>query len=133
VIVADASALFQVLGGASPGERIEARLFGRGEAIFAPHLVDAEIVSVLRRHVLAKQLAEARARAMLRDYLDISLTRLPHTPLLPRVFALRHTMTAYDALYVALAESLGATLVTRDGRLARAAEGVCAVEVFEQA
>jgi predicted nucleic acid-binding protein len=130
VIVADASALFQVLGGSNKGERLETRLFQRGEAIFAPYLVDAEIMSVLRRHALTGQLAERRARAMLRDYLDISITRLPHTPLLPRVFALRHTMTGYDALYVALAESLDATLVTRDGRLARAAEGVVAVEAF---
>ncbi len=130
MIVADASALFQVLGGASKGEPIEARLFDRAEPIFAPHLVDAEIMSVLRRHVLTGRLAERRARAMLKDYLDISLTRLPHTPLLPRAFALRHTMTAHDALYVALAESLDATLVTRDGRLARVAEGVCRVEGF---
>ena len=130
MIVADASALFQVLGGASRGEKIEARLFGAGEAIFAPHLIDAEIVSILRRHVLARQLAETRAKAMLRDYLDIPLTRLPQTPLLARAFALRHTMTAYDAVYVALAESLDATLVTRDAKLARAAAGVCKVEGF---
>lgn len=130
MIVADASALFQILGGAGQGERLEARLFERPEAIFAPHLVDAEIMSVLRRHVLTGRLAERRARTMLRDYLDISVTRLPHAPLLPRVFALRHTLTAYDALYVALAESLDATLITRDGRLARAAAGMVAVEAF---
>ena len=130
MIVADASALFQVLGGAGRGEKIEARLFGRAEVVFAPHLVDAEIISVLRRHVLTGQLAETRARAMLQDYLGMSLTRLPHTPLLARAFALRHTMSAYDALYVALAASLEATLVTRDGRLARAATGLVAVEAF---
>ena len=67
---------------------------------------------------------------MLKDYLDLTLTRLPHWPLLPRVFALRNTMSAYDAIYVSLAESLRATLVTRDRRLARAAEGLVAVKVF---
>ncbi len=85
---------------------------------------------MLRKHVLARMISEARAQAALRDFLDLALLRFSHTDLLPRVFALRHTMTAYDALYVALAESLDATLITCDARLARAAEGVCGVEVF---
>ena len=130
MIVADASALFQVLGAAARAEALTARLFDSGEEIAAPHLVDAEILSVLRRHILAGLLAETRALAMLRDFLDLPLTRLPHEPLLMRAFAFRHTMSAYDALYAALAESLGATLVTRDARLGRAAAGVCQVEVF---
>ena len=127
MIVADASALFQVLGG---DERIVARMFDRAEPICAPYLLDAEIASILRRHVLARTLAVSRARSMLSDYLDIAVTRWPHTLLLPRAFALRDTMTAYDALYVALAELLDATLVTRDARLARAAEGIVATDVF---
>ena len=130
MIVADASALFEVLDGASGGARIEARLFARPEPVCVPHLVDAEIAHVLRKHTLARRISEARAQAALQDYLDLALVRFAHASLLPRVFALRHTMTAYDALYVALAESLNATLVTCDGRLARAAEGTVAVEAF---
>jgi predicted nucleic acid-binding protein len=130
MIVADASALFQALDRGGGAAKIEARLFAHAEPICAPHLIDAEIASVLRKHVLAKRISEARAQAALRDYLDLTLVRFTHRPLLPRVFALRDTMTAYDALYVALAESLDATLITPDARLARAAEGVCAVEVF---
>ena len=129
MIVVDASALFQVLDRGSDGDRIEARLFHPAQPICAPHLIDAEIAHVLRKHVLATKITEARAQAALQDFLALRLARFSHTPLLPRVFALRHTMTAYDALYVALAESLDATLVTRDERLARAAVGVCAVEV----
>jgi predicted nucleic acid-binding protein len=129
MIVADASALFQVLDRGSEAAKIEARLFARAEPICAPHLIDAEIAHVLRKHVLAKKISETRAQAALQDYLDLRLVRFSHTPLLPRVFALRDTMTAYDALYVALAESLDAALVTRDARLALAAEGVVAVEV----
>jgi predicted nucleic acid-binding protein len=129
MIVIDASALFAVLDGAADGAKIEARLFAGAEPICAPHLIDAEIASILRKHLFRKRITQARAMAALQDHLDLPLLRFSHTPLLPRVFALRDTMTAYDALYVALAESLDATLVTRDGRLARAAEGVCAVEV----
>jgi predicted nucleic acid-binding protein len=129
MIVADASALFAVLDGAADGAKIEARLFARAQPVCAPHLIDAEIASILRKHLFGKRIPEIRANAALQDYLDMPLVRFPHTPLLPRVFALRDTMTARDAHYVALAESLGATLVTRDGRLARTAEGVCAVEV----
>jgi predicted nucleic acid-binding protein len=66
----------------------------------------------------------------LQDFLDLRLMRFAHTFLPPRAFALRNAMTAHDALYVALAESLDATLVTRDERLARAAERVVAVEMF---
>jgi predicted nucleic acid-binding protein len=130
VIVADASALFHVLSQAGAAEPAAARLLSGVEPVSAPHLADAEILSVLRRHVLVKKLAEARAREILRDYLGMAMTRLPHLPLLPRVFALRNTMTAYDALYVALAESLGARLVTRDGKLARAAARMVHVEVI---
>jgi predicted nucleic acid-binding protein len=130
MIVADASALFQALDRGNGGTKIEARLFAHAKPICAPHLIDAEIAHVLRKHVLAKKISETRAQAALQDYLDMKLVRFSHTFLLPRVFALRHAMTAYDALYVALAESLSATLVTRDARLARAAEGLCAVEAF---
>ncbi len=130
MIVVDASALFQVLDRESGVAEIEARLFARAEPLCAPHLIDAEIAHVLRKHVLAKKISEARAQAALQDYLDLRLLRFSHAPLLPRVFALRDTMTAYDALYVALAESLDATFVTRDARLARAAEGLVAVEGF---
>jgi predicted nucleic acid-binding protein len=130
MIVADASALFQLLSRGVNATAIQARLFTRSTPICAPHLVDAEIASILRKHVLSGRIARARGREALQDFLDLSLVRFPHTPLLPRVFALAHTVTAYDALYVALAESLSAPLVTCDGRLARALAGIVAVEVF---
>lgn len=130
MIVADASALFEVLDRSKDGVKIEERLFAHSEPVCAPHLVDIEIASVLRKHVLAKRIGEKRARAALQDFLDMALMRFSHSVLLPRVFELRQTITAYDAVYVALAESLGATLVTCDEKLARAAAGVCKVEVF---
>jgi predicted nucleic acid-binding protein len=130
MIVADASALFQVLDQGGNSAAVDARLFGRPEPICVPHLVDAEIASVLRTHLLLGRIAGSRARAMLRDFLDLALIRFPHADLLSRVFELAHTLTAYDALYVALAESLAAPLITCDRRLARACAGIIAVEVF---
>ena len=128
--VADASALFQILDRGGNAAAIEARLLSRSEPICVPYLVDAEIASVLRKHVLLGRIPRPRARESLQDFLDLSLVRFEHAPLLPRVFALMHTVTAYDALYAALAESLNAPLVTCDGRLARALTGIVAVEVF---
>jgi predicted nucleic acid-binding protein len=130
MIVADASALFQLLDRGGAAARIEDRLFARAEPICVPHLADAEIASVLRKHTLLKRIGVVRAREALQDYLDLPLTRFPHAPLMARAFALRHTMTAYDAFYVALAESLSATLVTCDRRLAKAAQATVAVEAF---
>jgi len=130
MIVADASALFEVLDGSNDGAKIAARLFAGGETVCVPHLVDIEIASVLRKNVLAKRIDVARAEAALTDLIDLPLPRFAHASLLPRLFALRATIAAYDATNVVLAESLGATLVTCDGRLGRAAAGVCGVEVF---
>ncbi len=130
MIVADASALFQVISWATNAAAIEARLFARAEPICVPHLVDAEIANILRRHVLAGRVDEARATQLLHDFMDFALLRFSHTLLLPRVFSLRDRVSAYDALYVALAESLSATLITCDGRLARAVHGTIIVEAF---
>ena len=93
-------------------------------------MLDAEIASVFRKHVLAGRLREARARQGLEDFLNLPILRFAHAALLPRVFDLRATITAYDAIYVVLAESLGATLVTCDERLARAAAGIVTGDVI---
>jgi predicted nucleic acid-binding protein len=130
MIVADASALFQLLDQGGSSVAVDARLFGRPEPICVPHLVDAEIASVLRKHLLLGRITASRAREMLRDFLDLALLRFPHADLLSRVVELAHSVTAYDAVYVALAESLDAPLITCDRRLARASAGIIAVEVF---
>jgi predicted nucleic acid-binding protein len=121
VIVVDASAALEVLLRTPRAGAVEARLFAPGERLNAPHLVDLEIAQVLRRHVAADQMTVARADAALDVWRAFPLDRWPHEGLLGRVWALRETLTAYDAAYVALAEALGAPLVTTDGKLARAA------------
>ena len=91
----------------------------RGTLLAAPHLLDAEVGHLLRRHVLTGVARPARARIALETFLAFPIERYPHATLLPRAFALRDNATIYDALYLALAEALQAPLLTRDRRLAR--------------
>jgi predicted nucleic acid-binding protein len=129
VIVVDASAVLEVLLRTPVAPAVEQRLFAAGETLHAPHLIDIEVAHVLRRYAAAGDMRAERGRAALEDLADLSLRRYPHDVLLPRVWALRDNLTAYDAAYVALAEALGATLLTRDRRLGNAAGHRARVEV----
>lgn len=93
-------------------------LFAANETLHAPHLIDVEIAQVLRRYVRSGAVSAARGAEALTDLADFPITRYPHFVLLARIWRLRHTLTAYDAVYLALAEALDATLVTRDRALA---------------
>lgn len=95
-------------------------MLGSGQTLHAPHLIDVEVAQVMRRYAATGQIEAARGRAALDDLLDFPLYRHPHQFLLRRLWELRHNITAYDAVYVALAEALDATLLTRDRRLAAA-------------
>ena len=129
MIVVDASAALEVLLRGPAAGALEARLFARGEVLNAPHLIDLEVAQVLRRFVLAGQMPLVRAAEALDAWRGIPLRRWGHEALLPRVWALRDTLTAYDAAYVALAEALDAPLLTTDAKLARAAGHGVRVEV----
>jgi predicted nucleic acid-binding protein len=118
VIVVDASAVLELLLQTPAAPRIEARLFAPGETLHAPHLLDLEVAHVLRRYEAARVIEAQRGREALDDLTAWPLTRYPHDLLLVRIWALRHNLTAYDAAYVALAETLHVTLVTCDTRLA---------------
>jgi predicted nucleic acid-binding protein len=129
VLVVDASALVVALGDDDDaGDAVRRRL--RGEALAAPELVDLEVASVLRRLVSSGAMPERRALLALDDLVAMPLERAPHAPLLRRGWELRANLTSYDAAYVALAEVLGATLLTGDARLAAAPGVRCAVEVL---
>ena len=118
MIVVDASAILEALLQRAAAAAVEERLFEEGLPLHAPHLIDLEATQVLRRYAAAGQIGAVRCRRALDVLRDFPLRRYSHDVLLERVWELRHNLTAYDAAYVALAESLDATLVTRDRRLA---------------
>jgi len=129
LIVVDASALIEVLLRTPAASAIENRLFARDQTLHAPHLLDIEVAQVIRRYAAKGEIDDERGRAALTDLSAFHLHRYPHDFLLPRVWELRNNLTAYDAVYVALAEALSATLVTRDQRLAAAAGHRARVEL----
>lgn len=129
VIIADSSVLVAALvDDDRAGETARGRL--AGEDLAAPELVDLEVMSVIRRLVLAGRLPLRRAALALQDLGDLPIRRSSHVPLLPRCWELRNNVTPYDAAYVALAELLDCNLVTADARLSRAPGLRCAVEVL---
>jgi predicted nucleic acid-binding protein len=89
------------------------------------------VVSAIRRLTAAGTLEPWRATRAVADFVDLPLRLAPHRPLLARCWELRNTVTPYDAVYVALAELMDATLVTTDRRLASAPGVRCHVEVLE--
>ena len=120
VIVVDASALVELLLQMPAADQIEQRLFASGEPLHAPYLLDIEVAQVVRRFASRGDISPASGRAAINDLADFRVHRHPHALLLPRVWQLRQNLTAYDAIYVALAELLAAPLLTRDRRLASA-------------
>ena len=131
MIVLDASAAVAVLlNSDESAPRIRHRIRRANDELHVPHLFEIEVMSVLRRYALRGALSPERARLALDRLSTISLTLYPHTALLSRVWELRNNVTAYDAAYVVLAETLDAPLVTMDERLARASGVRAAVEVY---
>jgi predicted nucleic acid-binding protein len=129
VIVLDASAAVEVLLQTEAGIALTGRLLAPETSLHAPYLLDVEVAQVLRRFALRGELEPDRARQALEDLADLPVERYPHEILLPRIWALRENLTAYDATYVTLAEILGATLLTRDARISRASGHSARVEV----
>jgi predicted nucleic acid-binding protein len=129
VIVVDASVLVVALADdGTDGDAARARL--RGERLVAPELIDLEVGSVLRRHAVAGQIDDRRAKIALQDLVAMPLQRARHVELLGRCWELRTNLTFYDAAYVALAEALRTTLLTSDRKLARAPGPSCHIEMF---
>ena len=98
--------------------------------LVAPELVDVEVIQTLRRMVHLGEVSGAIAQESVETLGAVPLTRRPHRPFLPRIWELRDNLTAYDATYVALAEALECTLLTRDRRIAEAPGIRCPVEVI---
>ena len=129
MVVIDATVLVVALADDGPdGDGVRQRL--RGEHLAAPELIDLEVLSVLHRSERAGGLNARRAALAVLDLSDLPPPRVPHLPLVRRCWELRGNVTAYDAAYVAVAETLGVPLLTADRRLAAAPGLSCAVEVL---
>ena len=115
MIVVDASAVTELLLQTDLGTRVERRIYRNDEELHAPHLLDVEVLSALRRLVLAGDVPAGRAEEAIDDLGLLRIIRHGHTDLAVRVWKLRYNFTAYDAVYLALAESLDASVVTCDG------------------
>jgi predicted nucleic acid-binding protein len=101
-----------------------------GGEIHAPHLIDVEFVHALRRLVRSGTLSEDRAADARTDFAEMAIVRYPHTPFIDRMWDLRHNLSAYDAVFVALSEGLGVPLITCDARLAGSAGHEADIELF---
>ena len=131
MIVVDASALLELLLQTSLGARVEARLFGEDDELHAPHLLDVEVAQGLRRLVRTGEVSSGRAEEAIADLTALDLHRHAHLDLLGRAWKLRDNISAYDAMYVALAEAIDAPMVTCDSPLAKAPGHRARIEVID--
>ncbi len=120
MIVLDTSAaLHYLLGPKERADWVEEQCDAARWRLHAPHVIDVEVIGVLRKGVVRREISSGRARTVLDVLAGLPLTRYPHVPLLDRAWNLRAHVASPDAFFVALAEALGVPLVTTDLRLAR--------------
>jgi predicted nucleic acid-binding protein len=131
MIVLDACIVVDFLLDIVPFNRqITARIEAEAHQLAVPHLLDIEVTQVLRRFVLRGTITHKRASGAIEDLSDLPVVRYPHTPMLSRIFQLRDNLTAYDATYVALAEYLGAGLLTKDAAFKSIPGSAVAIELL---
>ena len=128
MLVVDASCVAEIVLAGPDAEPARERLESEPDQA-APHLVDAEVLGVVRRAHLRRGLDGTAAHQAIDDLQSWPATRVDHRPLLERAWQLRDSLSAPDALYVALAEALNATLLTLDRRLARAEGPRCRIDI----
>ncbi|HUA73173.1 MAG TPA: type II toxin-antitoxin system VapC family toxin [Solirubrobacteraceae bacterium] len=132
MLVVDSSVIIEALATVDPPPRLIERLVVDDD-LHAPHLVDIEVLAVLRRMVISDTISTERAEVARADFASFALARYSHEPLSDRVWALRHNISADDATFVALAELLDAPLVTCDARLAATPGHSARIELFSVA
>lgn len=128
--VVDASIVIRLLTTRTVDEDLRRRLSVQ-RAVHAPHLIDAEVASAVRGLLLGGKIDLSRADEMLADFAALRIRRYSMGPLLGRVIELRNNLTAYDAVYIALAETLRMPLLTQDPKLDRAAGHHAKVHVYQ--
>jgi predicted nucleic acid-binding protein len=117
MIVLDASVVVELLANGALADSIRKDLSGRDESFLVPHLIDVEVVSAMRRLVAGHRPGAERSDQFLAGLAALPAERYSHTPLIGRIWELRHNFTAYDATYIALAEATNAVLYTCDEKL----------------
>lgn len=130
MLIVDASCLYEVVVDGERAEEVRARL-AADEEHAAPHVIDAEVLGLVRRDRLFGRIDETAALQAIEDLRDWPGERFGHRALLDRAWELRDNVRTWDALYVALAEVFEGTLLTLDRRLGRAAGLRCAVTVID--
>jgi predicted nucleic acid-binding protein len=119
MIVLDASVVVELLTNGALADSIRSNLSGRDESFIVPHLIDVEVVSAIRRLVAGRRIGEDRTGQILAGLESLPAERYSHTPLIGRIWELRHNFTAYDATYIALAEAMNAVIYTSDEKLCK--------------
>ncbi len=129
MIVVDTSAVVSALVVVPANVPLRRRIADDGD-LHAPHLIDVEFLHVLRRLTTSGALSADRAADARTDFADLAIVRYPHHALADRIWQLRENLTAYDAVFVALSETLETPLVTTDGRLARSPGHSAVIELL---
>ncbi|MGH3562212.1 MAG: type II toxin-antitoxin system VapC family toxin [Mycobacterium sp.] len=129
MLVIDASCLFEVVADTPRANEIAVRLSGDVDQV-APHVIDVEVMGVIRAQHLRGRLDGTAAAQAVADLRNWPGERFGHRWLLERAWQLRNSVRGWDAFYVALAEAFDATLLTLDARLARAPGPTCRIEVL---
>jgi predicted nucleic acid-binding protein len=119
MIVLDASVVVELLTNGPLADSLRRDLAGRNESFVVPHLLDVEVVSALRNLVAGRRIDSHRSEQLLMDLAALRAERYAHTPLIGRIWELRHSFTAYDAAYIALAEATNSVLYTCDRKLSQ--------------
>lgn len=119
MIVPDASVVVELLINGPLAEIVGRDLMRSGQALIVPHLLDIEVMTAVRTLTAGRRIDSHTGHAVLNGLSLLPAERCSHTPLLPRIWELRHNFTAYDAAYIALAEATGSVLYTCDAKLAK--------------
>jgi predicted nucleic acid-binding protein len=133
MIVVDASAITELLLQTALGTRVEQRLYRKDDDLHAPHLLDVEVLSALRRLVRSGEVLPERAEEAIQDLGALRVVRHGHLDLATRAWELRQNLTVYDAMYLALAEALDATVITCDGPFGATPRRLVRIEVIRPA
>jgi predicted nucleic acid-binding protein len=119
MIVLDASVVVELLTNGPLANSLRRDLAGRSEPFIVPHLLDVEVVSALGSLTAGRRIDSYRSEQLLTELAALRARRYAHTPLVGRIWELRHNFTAYDAVYIALAEATNSVLYTCDAKLCK--------------